>query len=399
MPRYRYIATGVDGNRLEGSFEAGGPDEVERRLRAEGLQVESVRVDPSGDGGGSGRLSDLDVTEFTRHVAGLDKAGLPLPSGLRALGDELASGRLRKVLMAMADDLEAGRSLEVAVEAQSDGFPKHLRGLVLAGVRSGKLGETLEQFARYHSIHKELKSKLWLSLAYPLLLIGTLGLLFVFVCRIVANDFSKLFNDFGMDLPPLTKALLNVANAVSVAGPWLIVGLVGVLVAVWLLGVSLGGAGWRHGLTTPIPLIGPLWRWTTLVEFAQLLALLVESETPLPMALQLTGEGIRDADVSRSCRGMRRLVEAGLPLSDAMERMQPFPVGLPRILRWAEASHSLPGALHLAAEMYEARARAQARFVGVACTMITVILVVCGASLLVLALFLPLIQLISRLSG
>jgi type II secretory pathway component PulF len=399
MPRYRYVAADIAGNRLEGELDANSSEQVDSQLRAQGKWVERVTlVEPRGGLLTAGRLSNLDVAEFTRHLAGLNRAGLPLPSGVRALGDELASAPLRQVLQAVAGDLEAGRPLHESVEAQGARFPRHLRGLILAGASSGRLGEALEQFARYHHIDRQLKRKLWLSMAYPLMLVGSIAVLFIFVCTVIVQDFAKIFSDFNFQLPGITVFLIDTSHSISAAGPWYILGLLAAALLVWILGASLGGPGWRHSLSSPIPLIGPLLRWTTLVEFSHLLALLLESELPLPVALQLTGDGIRDADIASTCRGMRKLVETGMPLSDSMERMPQFPASLPRILRWAEESHSLPGALHLAGDMYEARARAQATFVGVACTLITIIFVLWGAALLVVALFLPLVQLISKLA-
>jgi general secretion pathway protein F len=400
MPRYRYTATDIAGNRREGVLESNSPEELDTKLRAEGLRVDGVHlIEPCEPSREKGRLSSLDVVEVTRQLASLERAGMPLPDGLRALSDELASKPLRRVLLEMASAVEAGQPLEQAVENQGDRFPKYLRALVLAGLRSGKLGETLEQFARYHHVGRELKRKVWLSFAYPLVLMICLAFLFVLVCKIIVSDFARIFDDFGVPLPRMTKALIGVSESVTGVGPYVVLGLAGAALSIWLAGLSFGGAGWRRGLTSPIPLLGPMWRWTALVEFANLLALLLESEMPLPLALQLTGEGSRDADVASTCRGMVKLVEAGLPLSDALERMQRFPASLPHILRWAESTHSLPGSLHLAADMYEARARAQATFAGITCTMITVIFVLWGASMIVVALFLPLIQLISKLSG
>src|SRR5689334_183430 len=93
-----------------------------------------------------GRPSDGDALEFARQVAGLASSGQPLPSGLRALGEELPRGHLRRMLESVARRVEAGESLEQAMTAEGPSFPAPLRGLVAAGVRSGKLAEALGRF-------------------------------------------------------------------------------------------------------------------------------------------------------------------------------------------------------------------------------------------------------------
>jgi type II secretory pathway component PulF len=154
----------------------------------------------------------------------------------------------------------------------------------------------------------------------------------------------------------------------------------------------------RRGLAGRLPLVGTVWRATSLAEFSHLLALLLESHLPLPEALRLAGEGVQDADVDASCRSMANQVEQGRLLSYAMEKEWLFPLGLPRLVRWAENEKSLPEVLHMAGAMFESRARSYSTFVGTVLNVLCVLLVL-SMVLVVPALFMPLITLISRLSG
>ena len=166
----------------------------------------------------------------------------------------------------------------------------------------------------------------------------------------------------------------------------------------WLAGRVFLTPPLRRGLAGRLPLIGRVWRATSLAEFCHLLALLLESRLPLPEALRLTGEGVQDSDVDASCRLMANQVESGRSLSQAMEKARLFPVGLPRLVRWAENQESLPEVLHMAGAMFESRGRSYSTFVGTVLNVICVLLVF-QMVLFVPALFLPLITLISRLSG
>jgi type II secretory pathway component PulF len=126
--------------------------------------------------------------------------------------------------------------------------------------------------------------------------------------------------------------------------------------------------------------------------------LLLESQLPMPEALRLTGEGVQDAEIDSSCRAMASDVEAGRPLSLALRERGLHLLGLAGLVRWAENQKSLPEVLHVAGSMFEVRARSHAAFAGTVLNFLCVLLVI-SIVLVIPALILPLITLISRLSG
>jgi type II secretory pathway component PulF len=358
-----------------------------------GLRVERLERVDSADG----RMSEREAADFAQHLARLSEAGLPLPEGLRALGGELAVGSLQRVLNAVSDQLEAGHSLDEAIAAQGDRFPAHLKYLVLAGLKTGSLGEILEQYAHYSHTSGALRRKMWLSLVYPIMLMCALALLMVFMAHMVTS-FETIFKDFGIALPSLTMFLISASHAVMWAGGWGCTLTLFGFVLVALIGVSIRSRGSGRTLIARLPLLGPLLRWLSLVEFTHFLALLLECETPLPAALTLSAGSLRDQNLAWSCRTLCEEVSRGRSLGEAMIHVRGFPPGLARIVEWAEGGESLPSALHLAGDMYEARARAQATFVGIACTMMAVVFVVWGIGMSVVGLFYPMIVLVNRLA-
>ena len=153
----------------------------------------------------------------------------------------------------------------------------------------------------------------------------------------------------------MTIALIAIARVVNTAwAPMVIVA--GIVFFGWLAGRLFLTPPLRRGLAGRLPLIGRVWRATSLAEFCHLLALLLESQLPLPEALRLTGEGVQDSDIDASCRLMASQVESGRSLSQAMEKVRLFPAGLPRLVRWAENQESLPEVLHMAGAMFESAA-------------------------------------------
>ena len=165
-----------------------------------------------GQNGAGGRLSGAETAELSRQIAGLATAGLPLAHGLVALGEELPRGRLRRSMNELAATLESGVTLDEALDKQRDRIPPHLRGLVIAGLRSGRLGDILSRFSEYVAIGTELERRLWLSLAYPILTVGTALALFFFVCVILVGQFEAIYKDFNIPLPRMTIALIAIAR-------------------------------------------------------------------------------------------------------------------------------------------------------------------------------------------
>lgn len=391
--------------------------------------------------GDRGELSPDDAARLSQHVAGAAGAGLPLGPGLRALAEESPRRRFRNALRALADDVERGVPLDEAVAADAAAIPPHLRGIIRAGARSGDIGEVLGRFSAVAAVGAELKRSFWSALAYPTLAVVLAVALMAMVDGLIVSRFEAIFSDFGIQLPTMTRALLAVSHAVRVSWP-LLIGLVLALLVAWLfVMVGLPRAS-RNALLARLPLIGPLWRYTASAQFCQLLAALLESRLPLPEALRLTGAGIEDATIDLACRTMAASVEQGASLAAAMEGRPPspppgpfaplgtpmagpgfdrpspptprawaeseqgrrailraIPPGLPRLLKWAEGRSATVEVLQMAAESFQARSRAEASFGGAVLAVLAMIGVLLGVFVVVVGLFLPLIRLVSMLSG
>ncbi len=348
------------------------------------------------NGGGSG-LTGAEAGELSQHIADLTRAGLPLAAGLAALSEELPRGQLRRSMTELARALEAGVTLDQAIGGQEKRIPPHLAGLIVAGARSGRIGDVLAGFSSFAGLGVDLKRRLVLNLVYPLLMLAiTLGLFF-FVSTFAVRQFERIFMDFGVPLPGLTIVIIQAARVINLAS-----GPIGFLilcpVGAWLLARLLLKPSVRRSASTQIPLFGPIWAATRLAEFCHLLALLLEGQLPLPEALRLTGEGLQDSGMERACALMAREVESGRSFALAMSKFSRFPSGLPRLLHWAENQMALTEVLHLAGVLFETQARSRASLAGTTVTILCVIMVM-ALVLVIPGLFLPLIMLINRLSG
>ncbi|MFO0891443.1 MAG: type II secretion system F family protein [Isosphaeraceae bacterium] len=343
-------------------------------------------------------MTRAEAARLTGEISGLTRAGLPLGPGLAALAGELPRGRLRSSVEGLSRALERGEPLAQALEEQHHRIPPHLRGLVLGGLKSGRLGDILGRFSAYMAVGTELKRRLWLSLAYPLVSIAAAVALFLFIHVVVVAMFETIFLDFGIALPRMTVGMVMVSRGVRMGWPVVLILVVAALSAWILVRIFMSAAG-RRSLATRIPLIGGVWRYISWAEFCHLLALLLESRLPLPQALRLAGEGVQDADLDRACLRMAEDVEGGSTLATAMLARPELPMGLPRMLRWAGSKDASAEILHMTGEMFEARAKSQAIFAGTVMAVIAVVLVLWVVFGIIGGLMLPMVTLISRLSG
>jgi type II secretory pathway component PulF len=354
--------------------------------------------DPTEPNQPRGKLSRDEVSRFSEQLAGLTSAGLQLGPGLRATAAELPLGRLRSTLESVARAIDSGASVEEAVAGQGNRVPAHLRDLILIGSKTGRVGQVLAKFVGFRHVGEELRRKLWVSLAYPVFLLAGAVALFSFVMANLVSTFGTIFRDFGVPIPGITVLLIGLSRVFEKGNRPITEVAVGI-VTLWLFSRFVLSGPVRRSIVAGVPLVGQVWRNTSMAEFCHLLALMIECDVPLPESVTLAGSGVGDASIDRACRALGQDVRGGMSLSEAIVRQPVFPKGLAPLLRWAEGHEGLPGSLHMAGEMFESRARAQATFAGTVIGVLAWITIVAGITWIVVGLIFPLITLISRLSG
>jgi general secretion pathway protein F len=418
MPRYRYSAVDSQGKPASGEVEAAGVEAARQELAAAGLEPKSISLSeippPSPRGGW---LSTEETVELARGLAQLTKASLTLAGGLRALADELPGGRrpyvlwylarlvgladhrtpqearLPGVLRAMSSQLEAGATLESVIAAQGPRFPAHLRGLVLAGLRSGRLAEVLEEFVDLERAQLELRRRLWLSLAYPIVLLSILTLLLAFLQFVLTPAFVRIFHDFQTRLPLVTEFFLRTVGPAT----WFLGGGLLLLAVIVFLVVAMPKVAWVPPLLYGVPLIGPLWRFGRLVQFSRLMAVLLEQEVPLPEALRLTAAGVRDGYLAEGCRRVADGVEAGRPLAECLASQRRFPPSMVPLVDWGQRASAMADAFRASAEMFQGRLQTQGLFLETVLLPVTFLMIALFIGFFIVAMFLPLISLIQAL--
>jgi type II secretory pathway component PulF len=268
--------------------------------------------------------------------------------------------------------------------------------MLVAGVRSGRLAETFEEFVTIQRNRIEQRHRIWTILAYPLVLLGMVLGMFVFFGLVLVPAFTKIFRDFDADLPSITYMFID-ATSPLVMG-WLLA-MVGFLIAAALFLASLRTrAAWAQDLCNSVPVIGPLWRWGRLAEYSQLIGLLLDQEVPLPQALRLTAEGLGDPYLAQGCQRLARLVESGRSLGESLPQVRQFPASLRPVVQWGQQVPALPTAFRAAAEMYGGRVHVQSTFLEVIALPLVLVIVLASVGFLVIGLLLPLVCLIQKLN-
>ena len=401
MATFRYQATDPRGKVVFGEIQATTREEVEDLLRADDLLVENLTEAEPRPLARSATLSKSDLVELVEQLASLTRAGLPLASGLRAAGREMISPSLRSTMLELADRIDSGSNLEEALSSSGRRFPPHLRGLILAGSRSGRLADLLGEYVRTANLGSELRHLIWSTLAYPVFAMVAVILLVGFVCSLSVKAVDALImslNDYGQS-PNNIEALVTMARFISNHGLEILLGAIATVFFVWAtLRIAMAPAQ-RRRLLCSIPVIGSIFRFTSLTEFCHLLAMLIEADLPLPIAFELAGASVRDPDVAEGCTKMGQAVEQGEPLSKAIRLWASMPAGLDQLFRWSEDRRNLPESLHLAGDMFESRARSQSSFASSVLATFLLLLIIWWVGFAIATLYLPMISMINRLSG
>ncbi len=340
------------------------------------------------------RLSAEESAELSARLAALTQSGLPLEGGLYALAEEVGRPRLARVLCNLAERLERGEALETAIAAQGSRLPAHLRGLIVAGVRSGRLPMVLDQFVTLTRRQQDLRRRVLLALAYPALLLGIMAAILVLCHLLGSKQFEGVFRDFNTKLPALTDLYLRLSGVVA----WTVLGVAIAAVFAPLVAMFLPLGAWLGHAVSWIPVIGTIARDDRYAQFSSLMSLLLEEQVPLPEALRLTSIGLQGTILARPCRAAAAAVEGGMPLDQALA-MARFPESLTALVAWGQQKACPAEAFRAVAEAFEARTTSQSALLNMLALPVIYLLIVSFVGVTIVALMLPLFSLISCLSG
>lgn len=343
-----------------------------------------------------------DAEGLLASVADVATAQLPLAEGLRAAATD-ANGRVRRGLEQLAAEVERGRTLDEACRDTSIALPPHLRGMLLAAVRTGQLGPALEELLQHQFRLRRLLWRISGSLIYPALVITLNFAVISFLLVWVVPTFSLMFDDFGIDLPTPTLAVLAMSEMMI----WATTGdgrtgffavAVFVVVLAYFTVSGRGGAIVQRYFIESLPIFGVLWQWTGASGFLYLLGALLNKEVPLEEALRLAGAGCRKADLRQAGGWLADQVAAGQSLGDLVDTSGCLPASTVPLLKWGERNDTLPEAAFALSEMLQERVDLRTDWLRSVAPPFVYVLIGLSAGAIIVALFLPLVGLIQGLA-
>jgi len=400
MPAFSFEALDAQGRARKGMLEADSARAARGLLRAQALVPLVVEpVSASGRTGGSIELfhrkafNASGLAIWTRQLAGLVGAGLPLERALNALAEETDDERQHALLATLRAEVNAGSTFARALGEHPKEFSPVFGAVIAAGEQTGNLSLVLERLADDLEERQALKSKLIGAALYPAIVTLVAIVIVLFLVSYVVPQVASVFVGTKRALPFLTVAMLAISAAVREYG-WVILG---VLV---VIGFGLRTAYARPALRIRLdaawlrlPVLGRLARGYNSARFAGTLALLASAGVPILRALQAAAETLHNQAMRADALDALVLVREGAPLASALAQKKRFPGLLGMFARLGEQTGQLPVMLQRAATQLSAEV--QRRAMALATILEPLLIVVMGlvVMLIVLAVLLPIIQL------
>jgi type II secretory pathway component PulF len=363
-----------------------------------------IELTPASEVGKSSapKLSQKESEDVVVTIAELSNSELPLVEGLRAAADEAASPRVAKALRQIAADVEQGYALDSVVSQREQFLPPHVRGLIAAASRTHRMGVALDDLVEHHRATREVWAKVLGAIAYPLIVLGLTLFIMMFLPIFIVPTFKKMFEEFGLELPAVTRAVITFSDSVlwfgHSPGLWVAMTLCTALVVLMTLACFGIGTPATHRFATTIPLVGPIWQWSGTAAFARLLATMLDYDIPLPDALVLTRDGVRDPEVREVAALLARGVEQGRTLSDLLAESNRLPASITPFVRWGERTGKMAEALRAVTDMLMLRVQMRTLLLRSITPPVVFILVGLLIAFTVISLFMPLVSLITGLS-
>jgi type IV pilus assembly protein PilC len=395
MPLFTYKAVREDGVSVKDEAMATDAAVLRQELEARGylvLSLEKKSVSLL-----QGRGSAKDFLLFNQEFATLIKAGLPILHGLEILHKRTEKPVFRSVLDSIIHDIKGGAALSDAMAMHPDFFSSLYTATVRAGEKSGALVDVLRRFIEYQKKMLIIRRKLVTALAYPaFLVIALVAVLLLFFLYIIPN-FTQMYSEQSGSLPFLTTLLIAFTSTLTRYFPFFIVGAIGGGVGIYAWQRTEKGRNFLDNLKLKIPLVKTLMLQYILAQITRTLATVLRGGIPLVQAIDTTAGVISNRIIARKLADVRGLVTEGVSLANAFERTRLAPDMTVRMIEVGESSGDLPQMLEDVAEFYDQEVENR---LGILTTMIEPVLMICMGmviAFIVVALYLPIFEMGSRL--
>lgn len=397
---YRYIARDLSGREVEGKLEAPSPAEVAKILREKGLfpiTIEPVKRFSLKFDFQFGRVRLKEVVIFTRQLTAMIGAGIPLPSAIGALCQQMKNKKFKQILEDVKEQVETGVKFSDALKKYEKVFGRLYISLVEAGEATGELDLMLERWATFAEKILELRRKVVGAMVYPgVVLTFAVGIMFVLLVKVVPT-FAAMFRESNVELPALTAFIIALSDFMKAHVGLIILGLIAFVVVFRLLLRIEKFRYYWDAFKLRIPLVGPLFRKVAMARFARTLATMIKSGVSILESIDNVARTSGNKVIEEALMTIKNEVAEGALLSEALSKTKIFPPMLIEMVSAGERTGNLDTMLDKIADFFEEEVDAAVN--ALTSVMEPIMLIVIGGmvGVIVVALYLPIFKLASTI--
>lgn len=361
VEEYTYRAVDATGGAVvKGTLEAVSENAVAAKLRAQGLTPLEVSL-TSKTGlnreitipGMQRRVKVASLAVFSKQMASLINAGLPLMRTLSILIEQSEDKMLRQALVRVHDDVESGTALSSAFAQHPDAFPPLMVNMVKVGESGGFLAQSLQTVAYTYKDEAELQDKIKSATTYPLIVLSIAIIGVIAMITFVVPVFEGMFSNLGSELPLPTQILVTLSNNMV----WILPVMIVAGVVFWFWWMKNRNEEKVRKVVDPLklklPVFGPLATKIAVARFSRGLSMMLKAGVPLVQALGIVGAASNNYKVEEAVRAVQESVKQGRSFSAPLEKAEVFPAMVSQMVAVGEESGTLPDMLASIAEFYE----------------------------------------------
>ena len=356
MPIFVYEGTDRKGVKLKGEMPARNMALAKVTLRKQGITIKSIREKKKNilESLFKKKVTTLDITIFTRQLATMMKAGVPLVQSFEIVAEGLDNPAMREVVLGIKGEVEGGNTFAGALKKYPQYFDKLFCSLVESGEQSGALETMLDRVAIYKEKSELLKQKIKKAMKYPITVVVVAIVVTIILMVKVVPVFEELFTSFGADLPAFTKMVVNMSQWMQSYWYILIAGIIGTVVG--FLEAKKRSKPFRDFLdktALKAPIFGDLVYKAIIARFSRTLATTFAAGVPLIDALESTAGATNNVLFEEAVMKIRDDVATGQQLQFAMRATNRFPSMAIQMVAIGEESGALDSMLDKVATHYE----------------------------------------------
>jgi type IV pilus assembly protein PilC len=351
-----FVWEGTDrkGKKVKGKSMATNEAAVRADLRRQGVVPSRIKKQGKSMFGGGGSISPLDIAIFSRQLATMLSAGIPLVQSFEIVGSGHENAAMQKLIMAIKGDVEGGSSLTESLAKHPLYFDDLFINLVEAGEQAGALETLLDKIATYKEKTEALKKKIKKALTYPAAVLVVAFVVTAILLIFVIPAFEDLFKGFGADLPTFTRMVIDLSVFVREKG-WYLAIMMGAGVGSFMYFKKRSRAmrHWLDRLSLKMPIIGSILQKAAIARYARTLSTMFSAGVPLVEALESVAGATGNIVYEVGVLEMRDEVATGQRLQQAMENTDLFPNMVIQMIAVGEESGSLDDMSSKVADFYE----------------------------------------------